>query len=167
LFPFRAKSETKFGEALVLSGGNPRQSSAPSSRIEYLGRTSLSVGVDRRPTLVLWVYRWCQKMRAHGTLECTGRENAMSQERQTSATVLSELLEPVGQLMPVEFARELAALRATPNMQAKIDDLADKANEGQLTNEERAQYLAYVDAIDVISVLQATARSVIDRQPNA
>jgi hypothetical protein len=90
----------------------------------------------------------------------------MSQTQQTPANVLSQLLEPVGRLMPVEFARELAALKATPEVQARIDELADKCNEGELTEAERAEYDAYVDAIDVISILQAQARSVLARQPN-
>jgi hypothetical protein len=82
------------------------------------------------------------------------------------ANVLSQLLEPVGRMMPVEFARELAALKATPEVQARIDELADKSDEGELTDDERAEYLAYVDAIDVISILQAKARSVLARQMN-
>jgi hypothetical protein len=85
---------------------------------------------------------------------------------QTPVNVLSELLEPVGRLMPVEFARELAALKATPEIQARIDELADQCNEGELTEAERTEYDTYVDAIDVISILQAKARSVLARQPN-
>ncbi len=85
---------------------------------------------------------------------------------QTSTNVLSLLLEPLGQMMPLQFARELAAMRATPEVQARIDELAEKCTEGELTPEERAEYDAYVDAIDVISILQAKARSVVARQPN-
>jgi hypothetical protein len=85
---------------------------------------------------------------------------------QTPVNVLSELLEPVGRLMPVDFARELAAMKATPKIQARIDELADKCNQGELTEAERTEYDAYVDAIDVISILQAKARSVLARQPN-
>jgi hypothetical protein len=80
--------------------------------------------------------------------------------------ILSRLLEPVGQMMPAEFARQLSAMRATPEVQARIDELADKSNEGELTDEERAEYLAYVDAIDVIGILQAKARAVLAQQPN-
>ncbi len=81
--------------------------------------------------------------------------------------ILSQLLEPVGQMMPVEFARKLAATRASPEVQARIDELADRCSEGVLTDNERAEYEAYVDAIDVISILQAQARSVLARQSNA
>jgi hypothetical protein len=90
----------------------------------------------------------------------------MNQTQQKSTAVLSDLLEPVGQMMPVEFAEKLAVLRANPQVQARIDELAEKSSEGQLTPDERTEYLAYVDAIDVISILQAKARSVIARQPN-
>ena len=81
--------------------------------------------------------------------------------------ILSQLLEPVGEMMPIEFAAKLAGMRATPEIQARIDELADRCNEGELSDEERAEYEAYVDAIDLISILQAKARSVLDRQPNA
>ncbi len=54
----------------------------------------------------------------------------MSQIHEAS-NVLFQLLEPVGRMMPVAFARELAALRATPVVQANIDELADKCNEGE------------------------------------
>ena len=63
--------------------------------------------------------------------------------------------------MPVEFARQLSAMRATPEVQARIDELADKSNEGELTDQERAEYIAYVDAIDVVSILQAKARKLV------
>jgi hypothetical protein len=93
----------------------------------------------------------------------------MSQLRSThhQLDILSQLLEPVAQMMPVDFAQKLAALRASPEIQARIDELADRSNEGLLTEKERADYEAYVDAIDVISILQAQARVVIAQQPSA
>ena len=91
----------------------------------------------------------------------------MSQVQQTTNSVLSQLLEPVGRMMPVKFAEELAAMRATPEVQRRIDELAEKCNEGELTPEERAEYEAYVDAIDVISLLQAKARAVLASQTNS
>jgi len=88
----------------------------------------------------------------------------MGQIQHSTKSVLSQLLEPVGRMMPVKFAEELAALRATEEVQARIDELAEKCNEGELTPEERAEYEAYVDAIDIISLLQAKARAVLTRQ---
>ncbi|MGO9601401.1 MAG: hypothetical protein ACLP7Q_25755 [Isosphaeraceae bacterium] len=91
----------------------------------------------------------------------------MGQIQHSTKNVLSQLLEPVGQMMPVKFAEELAALRATQDVQARIDELAEKCNEGELTPEERAEYKAYVDAIDIISLLQAKARAVLARQTDS
>jgi len=91
----------------------------------------------------------------------------MGQIQHSTKNVLSQLLEPVGQMMPVKFAEELAALRATEEVQARIDELAEKCNEGELTLEERAEYEAYVDAIDIISLLQAKARAVLTRQTDS
>ena len=88
----------------------------------------------------------------------------MGQVQQSTKSVLSQLLDPVGRMMPVKFAEELAAMRATQEVQARIDELAEKCNEGELTPEERAEYEAYVDAIDIISLLQAKARAVLARQ---
>jgi hypothetical protein len=63
--------------------------------------------------------------------------------------------------MTPELAQRIAELRAIPTAQARIDELADKCNEGELTPEEAAEYDNYVDAIDLISVLHAQARDVL------
>ncbi len=72
-------------------------------------------------------------------------------------TVLDELLDPVAQCFTPDVARQIVALRATPTLQARLDELAGKANEGNLSQDERERYEAYVEAIDLISILQAKA----------
>ena len=42
--------------------------------------------------------------------------------------------------MTPELARKIADLRTAPEFQARIEELADKCNEGDLTPEERAEY---------------------------
>jgi hypothetical protein len=76
-------------------------------------------------------------------------------------TILDEVLEPVVRCFTPDVARQIAALRAAPALQARLDKLARKANEGELTLQEREQYEAYVEAIDLISILQAKARKVL------
>ena len=87
----------------------------------------------------------------------------MSQPSQSSVSVLSQLLEPIGRSMPPEFARGLASLRASADVRARIEELADKCNEGDLNPEERAEYDSSIDALNVISILQAKARGVLSR----
>ena len=77
----------------------------------------------------------------------------------TAAVHLDRLLEPFAVCLTPEVAAKVANLRADEAMQQRIDFLADRANEGQLTPAEREEYVAYLHAIDVIAVLQAKARA--------
>src|SRR4051812_18062031 len=86
-------------------------------------------------------------------------DGAMSQA--SSINVLDRLLEPVGRSMTPDLARELIELRAAPEVQARIDDLAERCNEGTLTPEERAEYESCVQAIHLIGILQRKARRVL------
>ncbi|MFZ5828502.1 MAG: hypothetical protein ACOY3P_00355 [Planctomycetota bacterium] len=81
------------------------------------------------------------------------------------AVHLDRLLEPLAASFSPEVAAKVADLRADEAMQRRIDDLTERANEGRLTPEEREEYAAYLHAIDVITVLQAKARSQLRRQP--
>jgi uncharacterized protein YnzC (UPF0291/DUF896 family) len=56
-------------------------------------------------------------------------------------------------------------MKADPVAQARIDLLARKCNEGQLTNEERQEYETYVHLGNVIAILKAKARLQLKRQP--
>lgn len=76
-------------------------------------------------------------------------------------SILAQLLEPLEKYITPELAQRIAELRATSEAQARIDELADKCTEGELTPEEAAEYDSYIDAIDLIAVLQAQARDVL------
>jgi hypothetical protein len=80
---------------------------------------------------------------------------------------LDRLLAPVTQCLTPDVAERLVALRADVDVQARIDELADKANEGLLSAEERAEYEDYIEAIDMIAILQARARAVLTKRSNA
>ena len=74
---------------------------------------------------------------------------------------LDRLLDPFAKCLTGEVARQFVELRADPETQARIDELGAKANEGTLTQAERSEYEAYVEAIDVVSILQAKARKTL------
>ena len=78
-----------------------------------------------------------------------------------TTSYLDRLLEPVAQCFTPEVAERLAALRVDPAVQARIEELAGKANEGRLSAVERAEYEDYVEAVDLIALLQSRARSVL------
>jgi len=82
---------------------------------------------------------------------------------QQSSQVLDRLLDPVAECLTPEVARALVNLRAQPDVQAHIDELAERCNEGALTPVEQAEYRDIVEAIDFISILQAKARARLAR----
>ena len=72
--------------------------------------------------------------------------------------VLDRLLDPITNCMTPDALRQLVELRADPEFQDRLDVLADKNTEGELSASEREEYQTYVQAIGVISILQAKAR---------
>ena len=61
-----------------------------------------------------------------------------------------------------EVARVIINLRADEETEAEVQQLRDKANEGGLTAEEEAKY-DFVEAVDVISIIQSKARRFLAR----
>ena len=75
-----------------------------------------------------------------------------------TVSVLDRLLDPITRCLTPESARALVALRADAAAQARITELAEKGNEGQLSPDERREYETYVHVGNVIAILQAKAR---------
>ena len=75
--------------------------------------------------------------------------------------VLDRLLDPVAACLTTDVARKIAALRVDPATQARLDELADKAAEGDLSLSEREEYATYVEALDFVALLQAKARALL------
>lgn len=85
----------------------------------------------------------------------------------SNTEILDRLLEPVTSCFSPDVARRLVDLRADVKTQARIDKLAELAGEGELSEDERAEYAAYVDAMNFIGVLQARARRILADQSDA
>ena len=77
------------------------------------------------------------------------------------SAVLDEMLEPVSRCFGLETARALAGFHVDEQTQSRVDELAEKCNEGRLTPDEKAEYEAYVQASTLIGILQAKARRVL------
>jgi uncharacterized protein YnzC (UPF0291/DUF896 family) len=60
-----------------------------------------------------------------------------------------------------EKAEAILRFRAAPELQARIEELAGKSTEGQLTETERAEYAGYVRANKFIAILQRQARQLM------
>jgi hypothetical protein len=82
-----------------------------------------------------------------------------SQQKQ----VLDRFLDPVRDILTPEIARAIADLRADATTQQRLEDLAERHHEGLLNPDELAEYESLVSASNVMAVLQAKARSVLNR----
>lgn len=71
---------------------------------------------------------------------------------------LDSLFDPAHPSFTEEGVRRLLALRSTEAEAAQMEELAGKANEGQLSESERRHYESWVRTGTFISLLQAKAR---------
>jgi uncharacterized protein YnzC (UPF0291/DUF896 family) len=83
-----------------------------------------------------------------------------------AATGLDGLLEPLSLCLDAESARRLVAFRIDPQVLARIEVLGERANEGQLTADERSEYEALINAADFISILRLKAQRHLARIAN-
>jgi hypothetical protein len=83
----------------------------------------------------------------------------------STVELLERVLGPFAECLTPDAARKIVALRADPETQARIDQLADKASEGTLTDEERRDYEKLLATFHVITILQSRARRLL-QQPS-
>ena len=69
--------------------------------------------------------------------------------------------DPILQFFTVEQARGIVQYRGDSEMQQRIEELAAKANEGELTPQDRAEYEGYVRANKFMAILQTKARKLL------
>ena len=77
---------------------------------------------------------------------------------------LHRFLEQFTETFTPELAQHFANLPPHPDLQARLDELGEKANEGTLTEEERSEYQTYVEAMDVIALLRVKAQRKSDQR---
>ena len=64
---------------------------------------------------------------------------------------------PVMQIVLPDRAKSVVTYRPDPSLAARNDELAEKSTEGELTEEERAEYAGYVRANKFVSILTRQA----------
>lgn len=79
---------------------------------------------------------------------------------------LDGLLDPLSLCLDAESAQRLMAFKADPRVLARIEMLGERANEGQLTAEERSEYEALINAADFIAILRLKAQKQLARITN-
>ena len=69
---------------------------------------------------------------------------------------------PLMQIVLPEKAEAVIGFRADPELQERIEELAEKSTEGQLTQAESAEYAGYVRANKFVAILQQHARRLME-----
>ena len=77
-------------------------------------------------------------------------------------TFLERMVDPIGRVLTPEAAKEILEVRADSETQCRIDELAEKCSEGTLTSEERTEYQEFVSLFNLLTLLQARARSILE-----
>lgn len=85
-------------------------------------------------------------------------------ETASPMTALDRMLDPLSDCLDAEVARRIVALRIAPDIQARIDELADRCNEGLLTETERTEYDGYVEGAEIVSLIKLKARRFLMEQ---
>lgn len=75
-----------------------------------------------------------------------------------NTTSLYRFLEQFTETFTPELAEHFVNLPPHPELQARLDELGEKANEGTLTEAERSEYETYVKAMDVIALLKVKSQ---------
>ena len=79
-----------------------------------------------------------------------------------AAHFMDRVLEPLASSLNREAARSILESHIDPEIQARVAILAERANEGLLTPEERDEYLSYVEAADLLAIFKLKAKRHLD-----
>ncbi len=74
-----------------------------------------------------------------------------------AAAVDGSLLESAALCLDVASVRALGGLKLDVTAQARLDELARKANEGQLAAQEAAEYDRFIELSDILATLRLKA----------
>jgi excinuclease UvrABC nuclease subunit len=81
----------------------------------------------------------------------------------TEAEAFDRGVRPVLQIIFQDNAKAILKFRAAPNIRKRIEELADKSTEGQLTETEQSEYAGYIRANKFVAILQCRAGHLADR----
>lgn len=75
----------------------------------------------------------------------------------SESLVFERGVRPMLKILLAEKADAVIGFRADPELQARIEELAPKSTEGELTEDERAEYAGYVRANKFVAILKRQA----------
>jgi len=86
---------------------------------------------------------------------------------ETAPLILERIFQPVGDVLTPGAAERIVSWKIDAETQQRIDELADKSNNGTLTSDEVAEYDSYLSAFDIAAILQSQARTVLEQSADS
>jgi hypothetical protein len=83
----------------------------------------------------------------------------------TATDYLSTYLGPIAEGLTPQLAERILSIRPSEDLLQRVRELGEKSSGGVLSPQENAEYSYYVDVDDVIGLLKAKARSLLNRLP--
>ena len=77
--------------------------------------------------------------------------------------VLDRVLGPLSDSLSARDVERIRTLPSDPEMEVRVNELAAKANEGDLTPDERREYELYIETSEFVAIMLAKARSRLNR----
>jgi hypothetical protein len=84
----------------------------------------------------------------------------------TATDLLTTYLEPLAEDLTLQQAKKILSIKPTDRLINRVEELAERANLGTLSEQERAEYEYYIDVDDAIGLLKAKARSILGTVAN-
>jgi len=84
----------------------------------------------------------------------------------TATDLLTAYLEPLAEDLTLQQAKRILSIKPTDRLIDRVHQLAERANSGTLSEQERAEYEHYIDVDDGIGLLKAKARSILGTVAN-
>lgn len=76
----------------------------------------------------------------------------------SDSALLDEVLDPFTQCLDAASAQRVIEFGIAPQVQERVNELANRASEGSLTASERVDYEALINAADFIAILKLKAK---------
>lgn len=87
---------------------------------------------------------------------------------QVTDTTLERFVDHLIQGFTPDLAKHFAELpRPDAEFQSRLNELADKANEGSLSADEAREYDTYIELIDFVALMRLKARALITNSSSA
>lgn len=76
----------------------------------------------------------------------------------STSSLADKMLDLAAECFDAPTLNALAKLRLSPKLATRVDRLAGRANEGELTPREREEYQSYIQTSELLALIQLRAR---------